>query len=200
VTRQFAALRMDHEGRFAVRVAIDGPLGAATVTSAVDATYDLRPPPVLFAGLPGAVRRARALMGVKLLRRRRSPQLQRQTQGPIQCPPRRALDWSWLELLLGEDLLLVGQDRLLVGRRSSSGSPAPCPACPVGQDLLLVLLDLALVGLDPLLVGEHRRLILQDRLLVGDARLFRPCSGSFAVSVTARVRQAGTAWRDAARV
>ena len=49
VTRQFAALRMDHEGSFAVRVAVDGPLGPATVASAVDATYDLRPPPVLFA-------------------------------------------------------------------------------------------------------------------------------------------------------
>jgi hypothetical protein len=48
VTRQFAALRMDHEGPFAVRVAVDGPLGPAQITSQVDATYDLRPPPVLF--------------------------------------------------------------------------------------------------------------------------------------------------------
>jgi hypothetical protein len=48
VTRQFAALRMDHEGPFAVRVAVDGPLGQAQITSQVDATYDLRPPPVLF--------------------------------------------------------------------------------------------------------------------------------------------------------
>jgi hypothetical protein len=46
--RQFVALLMDHEGPFAVRVAIDGPLGHADVTSQVDATYDLRPPPVLF--------------------------------------------------------------------------------------------------------------------------------------------------------
>jgi hypothetical protein len=46
--RQFAALLMDHEGPFAVRVAVDGPLGPAEMTSAVDATYDLRPPPVLF--------------------------------------------------------------------------------------------------------------------------------------------------------
>ena len=43
-TNQFAALPMDHEGRFAVRVAIDGPLGAAAVDAAVDATYDVRPP------------------------------------------------------------------------------------------------------------------------------------------------------------
>jgi hypothetical protein len=43
LTNQFAAVVMDHEGRFAVHVAIEGPLGAATLDSAVDATYDLRP-------------------------------------------------------------------------------------------------------------------------------------------------------------
>ena len=48
LSRQFAAVRMDHEGPFAVRVAIDGPLGPAEVRSAVDATYDLRPAPALF--------------------------------------------------------------------------------------------------------------------------------------------------------
>jgi hypothetical protein len=48
ITRQFAALLMDHEGRYAVRAAIDGPLGAVQVTSEVDATYDLRPAPGLF--------------------------------------------------------------------------------------------------------------------------------------------------------
>lgn len=47
VSRQFAALVMDHEGRFAVRVAIDGPLGAGRAEAEVDATYDLRPPPSL---------------------------------------------------------------------------------------------------------------------------------------------------------
>ena len=71
VTRQFAALRMDHEGRFAVRVAVDGPLGPAQITSEVDATYDLRPPPVLFVVylLPFVVL---GLLWVKLLRRRRA--------------------------------------------------------------------------------------------------------------------------------
>jgi hypothetical protein len=71
VSNQFAALRMDHEGRFAVRVAIDGPLGPAQVTSAVDATYDLRPPPVLFGVylMPFLVL---AFFWVKLLRRRRA--------------------------------------------------------------------------------------------------------------------------------
>ena len=48
ITNQFAALVMDHEGPFAVRVNIDGPLGAATVTASVDATYNLRPPRWLF--------------------------------------------------------------------------------------------------------------------------------------------------------
>jgi hypothetical protein len=45
--RQFVALVMDHEGRFGVRAAIDGPLGAGAVESEVEATYDLRPAPVM---------------------------------------------------------------------------------------------------------------------------------------------------------
>lgn len=48
VTNQFAAVVMDREGPFAVRVDIAGPLGAATVTATVEATYDLRPPRSLF--------------------------------------------------------------------------------------------------------------------------------------------------------
>src|SRR5262249_22037496 len=47
VSRQFAALVMDHEGRFRVRVAVERPLGAAAVESEVEATYDLRPRPIL---------------------------------------------------------------------------------------------------------------------------------------------------------
>jgi hypothetical protein len=43
ITNQFAGVVMDHEGRFAVRVAIDGPMGSAAVDSTVDATYNLRP-------------------------------------------------------------------------------------------------------------------------------------------------------------
>jgi hypothetical protein len=71
VSRQFAALRMDHEGRFAVRLAIDGPLGPAQVTSEVDATYDLRPPPVLFGVylVPFVVL---GLLWLKVLRKRRA--------------------------------------------------------------------------------------------------------------------------------
>ena len=44
VTNQFAAVVMDHEGPFIVRVAIEGPLGPAAVDAVVDATYNLRPP------------------------------------------------------------------------------------------------------------------------------------------------------------
>ncbi len=49
VARQFAALVMDHEGPFGVEVVVTGPLGRAVVTAAVDATYDLRPPPMMMA-------------------------------------------------------------------------------------------------------------------------------------------------------
>lgn len=47
LSRQFAALVMDHEGRFDVRVEIDGPLGPGKAEAWVDATYDLRPPPIM---------------------------------------------------------------------------------------------------------------------------------------------------------
>jgi hypothetical protein len=47
VGRQFAALVLDHEGRFGVRVDVDGPLGQGEVEAQVDATYDLRPRPIL---------------------------------------------------------------------------------------------------------------------------------------------------------
>jgi hypothetical protein len=70
ITNQFAALVMDHEGRFAVRVAIDGPMGAATLEATVDATYDQRPPaPLLFLYLAPFVL-VGLLWGRLLLRRR----------------------------------------------------------------------------------------------------------------------------------
>jgi hypothetical protein len=47
VTRQFVALVMDHEGPFGVRVSIDGPLGRGDLDASADATYDLRPRPIL---------------------------------------------------------------------------------------------------------------------------------------------------------
>jgi hypothetical protein len=47
IGNQFAALVMDHEGRFAVHVSVEGPLGAGALDSEVEATYDLRPAPYL---------------------------------------------------------------------------------------------------------------------------------------------------------
>jgi hypothetical protein len=44
---QFVALVIDREGRFQVRVEVIGPLGSAGVDTEVDATYDLRPAPML---------------------------------------------------------------------------------------------------------------------------------------------------------
>jgi hypothetical protein len=48
-SRRFVALLMDHEGRYAVRTAIEGPLGPAGVDAEVDATYDVRPRPFMLA-------------------------------------------------------------------------------------------------------------------------------------------------------
>jgi tetratricopeptide (TPR) repeat protein len=45
--RHFGAVVMDHEGRWHVGVAIEGPLGRETVDAEVEATYDLRPPPAM---------------------------------------------------------------------------------------------------------------------------------------------------------
>jgi hypothetical protein len=77
VTRQFVALVMDHEGRFAVDVALDGPLGHAAVAAEVDATYDLRPAPyLLIVFLFPFV--ALGALWIKVLRRRRRSRSRRQ--------------------------------------------------------------------------------------------------------------------------
>jgi hypothetical protein len=70
VGNQFAALNMDHEGPFAIRVTLDGPLGRATIDARADATYDLRPPPYMLAWylLPFVLA---GLLWAKLLMRRR---------------------------------------------------------------------------------------------------------------------------------
>ena len=74
VTNQFAAIVLDREGRFGVLVEIDGPLGEASVRSAVDATYDLRPPRALLVLylLPFVL--TGVLWGRLLLRRRSGTQ------------------------------------------------------------------------------------------------------------------------------
>lgn len=49
VSRQFVAVRMDHEGTYGVHVALDGTWGTGSLDVQVQATYDLRPPPGLMA-------------------------------------------------------------------------------------------------------------------------------------------------------
>jgi hypothetical protein len=68
--RQFVALVMDHEGPFAVRVAIDGPLGPADVDASTDATYDLRPRPILMVVFVMPFLVVGVLWGKLLIRRR----------------------------------------------------------------------------------------------------------------------------------
>jgi hypothetical protein len=53
-SRWFVALVIDHEARYGVRAAIDGPLGPAEVEAVVDAAYDQRPRPltIVFFILP----------------------------------------------------------------------------------------------------------------------------------------------------
>ena len=46
-SRQFAALNMNHEGRFAVHVDVESDAGRVSVDSEVQATYDLRPSPLM---------------------------------------------------------------------------------------------------------------------------------------------------------
>jgi hypothetical protein len=70
LSRQFVALLMDHEGRFAVEATVSSRRGDATVSAEVDATYDLRPPPftlVLYA-MPFV---AIGFFWLKILRQRR---------------------------------------------------------------------------------------------------------------------------------
>jgi hypothetical protein len=72
VTRQFAGLVMDHEGPFAVRVIVSGPLGDGALGARVDATYDLRPPlPLLLVYLLPFLA-VGFLWTTRLLRRRRA--------------------------------------------------------------------------------------------------------------------------------
>jgi hypothetical protein len=70
-SRQFVALLMDHEGPFAVQVDVDGPLGHATVDTKVDATYDLRPAPIMLAVYIFPFVAVGALWVKVLMRRRR---------------------------------------------------------------------------------------------------------------------------------
>jgi hypothetical protein len=77
VTNQFVALLLDHEGPFAVQVAVDGPLGHVEVESQVNATYDLRPAPGLIALYLFPFLAVGVLWVKVLLRRRRAGALPR---------------------------------------------------------------------------------------------------------------------------
>jgi hypothetical protein len=70
IGRQFVALRMDHEGPFAVRVTVDGQLGRVQLDSRVDATYDSRPSPGLLILYVLPFLAVGALWAKVLLRRR----------------------------------------------------------------------------------------------------------------------------------
>ena len=81
VSRQFAAVLMDHEGRFAVEARIAGPGGPAAVRAQVDATYDLRPSRVLLV-LYVMPFLAVGFLWLKLLSRRRRT---KRPQRPPEC-------------------------------------------------------------------------------------------------------------------
>ena len=61
---------MDHEGPFGVRVTVDGPLGTADVDVFTDATYDLRPRPILMIVFVMPFVLAGLVWGKLLIRRR----------------------------------------------------------------------------------------------------------------------------------
>ena len=69
-TRRFVSLVMDHEGRYGVHLAVDGPLGHAEIETAVDATYDQRPRPLML-GLALMPFLLVGFLWLNLLRRRR---------------------------------------------------------------------------------------------------------------------------------
>ena len=70
----YAALPMNHEGPFAVHVTIDGPLGRAGLDCEVQATYDLRPAPLLLLLYVTPFVAVALLWGKLLVARRRAAQ------------------------------------------------------------------------------------------------------------------------------
>jgi hypothetical protein len=80
VTNQFAGVVLDHEGRFAVHVTVEGPLGVGAVEAVVDATYDLRPPPFMLALYLVPFVLVGLLWGRLLLRRRGGLRLDRRAR------------------------------------------------------------------------------------------------------------------------
>jgi hypothetical protein len=81
VTRRFAALPMNHEGRFAVRVDVESEAGRVSVDSEVQATYDLRPSRLMLAVYLLPFLLAGSLWTMLLIRRRRA-----HTRAPVVLP------------------------------------------------------------------------------------------------------------------
>jgi hypothetical protein len=71
-SRLFAALLMDHEGPFAVRVEVESAAGSGVVDSEVEATYDLRPPRAMLAIYAVPFVLVGLLWAKRLARRRRA--------------------------------------------------------------------------------------------------------------------------------
>ena len=96
--RQFVALLIDHEGRFAVRAAVEGPLGQAVVDAEVEATYDLRPAPIMVAVYLMPFVLVGLLWGKLLLARRRGRRDDRLHSRGARNSARLALDGARLRL------------------------------------------------------------------------------------------------------
>ena len=137
-SRQFVALTMDHEGRFAVRVDVESAAGRVSVDSEVQATYDLRPSRLMLVVYLLPFLLVGFLWTTLLVRRRRA-----------HCAALRSRRAELAKL--GEDRLLVGQDliQLLLVRDNL-------------VQLGLVALNARLVGEDRFLVREN--LLLQARV------------------------------------
>jgi hypothetical protein len=71
-SRQFVAVTMDHEGRFAVRLNMESESGRVGIDSEVQATYDSRPSPLLLVVYLVPFLLAGFLWTTLLVRRRRA--------------------------------------------------------------------------------------------------------------------------------
>ena len=71
-SRQYVVLLMDHEGPFAVHVEVESAAGRAALDAEVQATYDVRPPPLMLVLYLMPFLLAGLLWAKLLVRRRRA--------------------------------------------------------------------------------------------------------------------------------
>ena len=125
-SRQFAALTMDHEGRFAVHVDVESAAGRVSVDSEVQATYDLRPSRVMLIVYLVPFLLVGLLWTTLLVRRRRARRRRRSAGQRNFGEDRFLVRQDPIQLLLvGDNLVqlgLVALNALLVGDDLSSGS------------------------------------------------------------------------------